>query len=340
MTSSVLDTTPYDPELVPGARNAIGTCLDVQPSERLTLITDEATLDIAASLWEQARDAGARPQAFILEDEAPRPLAHFPDSVMRAAGESDVVISCFQPQEGEIGSRGELVQLIEHEHIRYAHMVWISPEIMCQSMRADYGAVDNLSRRVLARLASSERVRVTSPAGTDIEATFNPAYTWIKTSGLIEPHYWSNLPGGEVWTAPESVNGVFVVDGAVGDYLCPKYGDISNHPLTLEIEDGILRDVRCDNALLADDFVEYCRRAPNGDRVGEFALGTNIGITGMIGNLLQDEKVPGVHIAFGNTCSSLTGCSWTSSTHIDAISRRTNVWADGIPIMASGEFVI
>jgi hypothetical protein len=32
------------------------------------------------------------------------------------------------------------------------------------------------------------------------------------------------------------------------------------------------------------------------ERVGEFALGTNTGVTQMIGNLLQDEKVPGVHI--------------------------------------------
>jgi leucyl aminopeptidase (aminopeptidase T) len=143
-----------------------------------------------------------------------------------------------------------------------------------------------------------------------------------------------------VWTAPENVNGVFVVDGAVGDYLCPKYGDISDAPLTIEIEDGYLRDAGCANAELLADFVEYCARVANGNRVGEFALGTNIGITGMIGNLLQDEKVPGVHIAFGNPCASLTGTPWTCTTHIDAISRNTDVWADGAQIMAAGQYLI
>jgi leucyl aminopeptidase (aminopeptidase T) len=143
-----------------------------------------------------------------------------------------------------------------------------------------------------------------------------------------------------VWTAPASVNGTFVVDGAVGDYLCPKYGDISATPLTIEVEDGLLRDARCDNATLLSDFREYCARVTNGNRVGEFALGTNIGITRMIGNLLQDEKVPGVHIAFGNPCASLTGTPWTCTTHIDAISRNTDVWVDGARIMAGGKYLI
>ena len=41
---------PFDPELTPGARNAIRTCLRVEPAERVTLITDEACQEIAASL--------------------------------------------------------------------------------------------------------------------------------------------------------------------------------------------------------------------------------------------------------------------------------------------------
>lgn len=331
---------PFDPELAPGARNAVETCLAVQPGERLTLIVDRATSEIGASLWDAAERAGAILQSFTLEDEEVRPLVVCPPKILDAVRRSDVVIGCFHPWDGEIRSRVQLIEVIEERRIRYAHMVWISPVIMRQAMRADYHAIDALSRRVLERVRISERIVVKSPAGTDIEATFNPEYTWIKTSGLIDPTYWSNLPGGEVWTAPESVNGVFVVDGSVGDYLCPKYGDISATPLTIEVEDGVLRDAHCENPDLLADFMEYCHRVNNGDRVGEFALGTNIGITQMIGNLLQDEKVPGVHIAFGNPCAQLTGTPWTCTTHIDAISRNTDVWADGRPIMAGANYLV
>ena len=49
-----------DPELLPGARNAIRVCLNVQPHERVTLITDRECADIAASLVHEIEDVGAR----------------------------------------------------------------------------------------------------------------------------------------------------------------------------------------------------------------------------------------------------------------------------------------
>lgn len=330
----------YDPELAQGARNAVDTCLAVTPNERVTVITDHHTLEIAASLSAAIRRRGARYRAFVLEELAPRPLVDFPSEVLSTLSESEVAISCFQPQEGEIGSRRQLIDLIEARRIRYAHMVWISRQIMCQAMRADYREVDALSDRVLARVGAAERVTVTSRDGTHIEVRCDPALRWVKTSGLIDPRYWSNLPGGEVWTTPGRIDGIFVVNGSVGDYLCPKYGDIHETPLTLEIVDSRLRQARCERQDLLDDFLTYCRRAENGDRVGEFAIGTNIGVTQMIGNLLQDEKVPGVHIAFGNPYGSQTGASWNCTTHIDAITRHCNVAADGTPIMEAGRFLV
>jgi len=338
-TTLLLEDLDYDPELAPGARNAIETCLALRAGDRLTLVTDRATLEIAGSLVAAARRVGAEIECFVLEEEGRRPLVHFPPRILSAVAGSDVTISCFWPQEGEIRSRSELIELVELQKITYAHMVWITRAIMCQSMRADYYVVDALSNWVLDQVRAVERVTVKSPAGTDIEATFQRGHLWIKTSGLISPLYWSNLPGGEVWSVPDDVNGTFVVDGAVGDYLCAKYGDISATPLTLEIEGGVLREARCDHPQLLTDFVDYCRREANGDRVGEFAFGTNLGISRMIGNLLQDEKVPGVHIAFGNPLPNLTGASWTCTTHIDAISCTTDAWVDGQQIMARGRYL-
>jgi aminopeptidase len=336
-----LEDFHFDPEFMPGARNAIGTCLALGEAETVTLITDLHTRAIAGSLIAAIRERGARYSAFVLEELASRPLTgDFPRRALEALERSDVAISCFQPQEGEIASRRQLIELVESRHIRYAHMVWISPEIMCQAMRADYRLVDALSDRVLARVRAAEQITVKSPDGTHLEVRCDPALRWVKTSGLIDPNYWSNLPGGEVWTTPAQIDGTFVVNGSVGDYLCPKYGDILETPLTLEIERSTLREARCARKDLLEDFISYCRQAENGDRVGEFAIGTNIGVTRMIGNLLQDEKVPGVHIAFGNPYGSQTGATWDCPTHIDAITRHCNVWAGGEQIMADGHFLV
>ena len=39
-----LRDVPFDPEFVLGARNAIRSCLRIQPDEKVTLITDSASL--------------------------------------------------------------------------------------------------------------------------------------------------------------------------------------------------------------------------------------------------------------------------------------------------------
>lgn len=335
-----LADVPLNPEYTAGAHNAVHTCLAVQPREVVTLITDQQTRSVAASLLHELRAAEAHINVVVLEDMAPRPLHRMPDGVLRHVANSSVAIACIQPQEGEIGSRRDLIELVEQRRVRYAHMVWISDEIMRQGMRADYHAVDALSERVLAHLRPAREVIVRSAAGTDLRARLDPTLLWIKTSGLISREYWSNLPAGEVFTTPASVDGIFVVDGTVGDYLCPKYGDLSAHPLTLEIKGGLLVDAHCANRELLRDFTTYCGVEENGTRVGEFALGTNIAVERMIGNLLQDEKVPGVHIAFGNPYGSQTGARWTCTSHIDAITRDCAVWADGRQIMAAGHFLV
>ena len=59
-----------DPELLPGARNAIRVCLNVQPPERVTVITDRECEEIAASLVHEIEQVGAPYHAFVLEDVA------------------------------------------------------------------------------------------------------------------------------------------------------------------------------------------------------------------------------------------------------------------------------
>jgi leucyl aminopeptidase (aminopeptidase T) len=60
----------------------------------------------------------------------------------------------------------------------------------------------------------------------------------------------------------------------------------------------------------------------------------------VIGQILQDEKYPGIHIAFGNPYGAHTGAEWFSSTHIDVVGRNFDIWVDGEQIMRSGQFLI
>ncbi|BDC51336.1 hypothetical protein F183_A36520 [Bryobacterales bacterium F-183] len=339
-TVTDLRTLPFNPEFSKGAHNAIHVCLRVQKHEKVTVIADRASQEIAASIVVELESLGCPYKSFVLEDMAPRPLVDMPREVLEDLETSQVSIFSVYAQQNELKTRMQMTDVVNRQKIRHGHMVNIEARIMLEGMRADFEQVDDLSKRVMDIVVNAKKIRATTPAGTDIVADLNPNYRWIKTSGIISPMKWGNLPGGEIFTTPGEVNGVFVIDGVVGDYLCAKYGDIGSTPLTIEIVGNRLKSAVSSNKALEAEFWEYCHRDENSDRVGEFAIGTNIGLQDVIGNILQDEKLPGVHIAFGNPYGFHTGADWYSSTHIDVVGRKFSIWADDRQIMDSGRFLV
>jgi aminopeptidase len=330
----------FDPELTPGARNAVVCCLRVQPEEKVTLITDHACKEIGASLARELELAGSPYNAWILEELASRPLTNMPPTVLEDMETSQVSIFAVRAQPNELPTRMQMTDVVNRRRMRHAHMVNIDRRIMLEGMRADFAEVDRISQRVFEMASAAREIRASTPAGTEIVGHFSPELKWLKTSGIISPNKWGNLPGGETFTAPERVDGTFVIDGVVGDYLCEKYGDLKQAPLTIRIAENRLLEAHSENRELEDDFWRYCHTDENSDRVGEFAIGTNIAVRDVIGNILQDEKIPGIHIAFGNPYGAHTGADWYSSTHIDVVGRKFDIWIDGRQVMHAGAFLL
>jgi leucyl aminopeptidase (aminopeptidase T) len=328
---------PPQPDLMPGARNAVETCLAVKAHEHVALIADEASRAVAASLAAALADRHAETTSLLLEDFG-RPLKAAPAPVLDALETADVGILCMNPQPGELPARMAIVSVVERRQIRYAHMVGVTPQIMQQGMRADYKMIDRLSDKLRERMLRAETLRVQTDAGTSIAAHFDRGLDWVKTSGLISPRYWSNLPAGEVFTTPATVDGTFVCDATAGDHFNGKYGDLQKTPLVLQIKGARLVAVDCPRKDLEHEFWEYCHTDENSDRVGELAFGTNLGLSEMIGILLQDEKFPGVHLAFGDPYGSQTHANWKSKTHVDVLTRKCDVWIDSDQIISKGKY--
>ena len=325
---------------MPGAHNAVDVCLGIQAGERVALIADEVSRDVAASIEHALAGRGADSRCLLIESVASRPMTTPPRAILDALEQADAGILCVQPQEGELAVRMAIVAVVERRRIRYAHMVGVTPRIMREGMRADYRRVDRLSQQLCERMQTAQSLRVRTAAGTNFTATFDHALAWVKTSGLINPRYWSNLPAGEVFTTPASVDGRFVCDGSAGDYFNAKYGALADTPLVLDISGGRLVSAKCVRTDLERDFWSYCHTDANSDRVGELAFGTNIGLREMIGILLQDEKVPGVHLAFGDPYGSQTHADWASRTHVDVLTRGCDVWIDAEQVIAQGQYLL
>jgi aminopeptidase len=324
----------------PGARNAVRQCMAVHARDRVFVLTDDETAAIGELLADEARRITLDVVVRRLEEYGQRPLLDVPEQMRRDiyGFNPTVFFYAAQSKPGEITFRIKLrPPILQDIGCRWGHMIGISPQLMVEGMRADYHVISDLTFKVTERVKDAREMRITSPKGTQLVARFSPALRWRPCNGLYpNPRDWGNLPEGETFTCPASIDGVLVAD-VLGDYFSHKYGLLS-HPVIFHLMDGWVTKVECQDQAIADEVWNYLNTDPNGRRAGEFAIGTNIGITKLSGNLLQDEKIPGVHVAFGNPYPEETGADWNSAIHVDVIPTDVTIVVDGQTLMEHGEF--
>jgi aminopeptidase len=329
-------------DLTDGARSAVRTCLNIGPRDRVCILRDLPRANIAEAIERETRETGASVRVWTMEDHVQRPATTFP----RSLGEE---IRRFQPtasffigslEKGELAFRQPMLLLLADElRCRHGHMVGIDEQLMTDGMTADYDEVYRMTRKVYEIVRQARTISVSTALGTDLVATFSPLLKWVPCDGRYwEQGRWGNLPEGETFTAPWSIDGLLVAE-EMGDWFTPKYGVIKP-PVRLVIKDGRLVKVETPDQQLAADIREYMGQHPNSTRVGEFAIGTNVGLTHIVGNFLQDEKFPGVHVAFGDPYGHETGADWECTSHVDALASHATISVDGHRLMENGRFVV
>ncbi len=327
-----------------GVKQAIENCLKICADENVVIITDKETFGIGSALKNAAEKITDKIKFFVMEDFGPRPI-DYPQEIDNAIKEADVSIYAAQGAEGELQSfRMAMIKSIDaNPNLRHAHMIGITPEIMEDGMCSDYKEIQRISRLVYEKVKNAREIRVVTEKGSDFTGQFSPDIRWVVSDGDIKADNWKNLPDGEVFTAPESVNGIIIIDGCLGDFFTEKYGSIEKTPVKIEVADGraIKESITCDNRKLLDEFIKYLFEIDeNSNRIGEFAIGTNTGLTKLIYNLLQDEKFPGIHVAFGNPYPNKTGAKWESKAHVDGVIIKPSIYVDGEMIMNKGKFCL
>jgi leucyl aminopeptidase (aminopeptidase T) len=326
-----------------GVRQAIDNCLKVKSGEDVVVITDRETLEIGSALRAAAEDrAGQAVRFFVMEDFGKRPI-EFPEAMREALAAADVSLYAAQGAKGELQTfRRHMLHAIEaNPRLRHAHMIGITPQIMADGMCSDYREIQRISRMVYEKVKNARAIRVVTDKGNDFTAEFSPDLRWTISDGDITPGHWKNLPDGEVFTSPATLNGAVVIDGCLGDFFAERYASLEETPIRVEVKDGraVRETLQCKNEELYREFTQYIFETDeNSHRVGEFAIGTNTGLTHLIYNLLQDEKFPGIHIAFGSSLPAKTGAPWDSKAHVDGVLKSPSITVDGDPIMIQGTF--
>jgi leucyl aminopeptidase (aminopeptidase T) len=204
---------------------------------------------------------------------------------------------------------------------RAATLPGVTEDVMIAGLDADYETIARHCSEVLAQVADADEVRITTDAGTDLTVVPGDR-EWIPDTGIVhELGDFSNLPAGEVFVSPETADGTYVVDGTMMPH------GLVDESLRFEVEDGFVTHISDD---AVREQVETAREAVGEDaaNLAELGIGTNVGVTELVGSVLLDEKAAGtVHVAIGDDAS--IGGDVEAPLHLDGIIREPTVYADG-----------
>ncbi len=179
------------------------------------------------------------------------------------------------------------------------------------------------------KLNRGKRVRL---VGKETDLSFSiEGRTWMVGDGR------TNMPDGEISTAPvaETLDGqiYFEFPGVLGGRLM--------HDIRLRWQAGKL--VEASSSTNQDFFQGILRTDPGASLIGEFALGTNPGVTLFCKDILIDEKIGGtVHVALGRAYPECGGTN-KSAIHWDIIKdirAGGAVYIDGEPVLQNGAFTL
>ena len=335
--SAELRSTPAAAALRRGARNAVRSCLGVKAGEVVTLVCDDASMGVAAALLAELDDAQACSHVFILERRTVRPLTGLPAEISRALKASNASIYTVHPKDGEYEHRKELIGMVAPLKLRHAHMIRITEDAMMQGMLSDYRRVAKLNAIVKQHLVRAKEIRVTSPTGTDARVTLDPSEPIYSAAGVIAKGEWANLPNGEVYTVPQSVEGVFICDGTVPSEEKFDRIELSRRPLRIEIADGRLTKLAGGPGNLAAGILATVRSGRNVDRIGMFAVGTNFELLMPIGDASQDMFIPGAYFSLGRPVAT-GNATWTSTCQLSFSGRKTSLIIDGETLVDAGRY--
>ncbi len=328
-----------------GCETAVNTCMGVTAQDKVVIVSDEFSEKIGLGLRKAALEATPQVRYFKLELYGSRPLDKLPDAIQDAAKEATVTFWTGKSLKGELETVRQPFIKAALVGGRHAHMVDITEKIMESGMAANYEEISKFTNSIHERLKKVDEIRVVNELGTDLTARFDNV-KWVASTGLNHtPGHWINLPSGEVFTAPTEMEGKIVVDGVLGEYIGERYkhADLLETPLTVDIamdERAKAVDIQCENEEILAEMEEYLSLHDCSNWVGEFGIGTNLYLKELIDNMLQDEKFPGVHVAFGDPIQSETYAGWTCPEHIDMVLTHCDVWFDGKKIMEDGKYLI
>lgn len=326
-------------ELKQAADRLVSDIFSVKKGE-CVLITadDDSNENVIKAVVESAKAAGAQPMVISIPTPGGVGKAADPDlpiePLSAALLQTDVWIE-FNHQWLLYSTPFERAEA-QNKKLRYMCLVDFDEELMVRTI----GNVDTKKLRpfmlaITERTKQAKRMRVTTPAGSDVSFEIDPNhYTACDSGDASKPGI--HMLTGQINVVPKfgSVNGRIVFDGSV----TPPFGRTPSAPIILTVENS--RIVRIEGNEDADTFQEFLSSFEDEGMflMAHIAYGFNPGAK-LTGNIVEDERVWG--------CTEW-GIGYVSpfdapphgqdaKSHCDGICLQSSIWLDGVLIMDKGE---
>jgi len=214
----------------------------------------------------------------------------------------------------------------------YVCLTGMDVDMMVRTIgRVHYGPMQEMAQWLYRVSQASKTVRVTSPAGTDLRMTIDPAGDPFWEEPPATGGY-AQMMGGQsgLMAYRESYEGVLVFDGCL--WPPSELGRLQN-PVRLTIAGGYVKRIEGGyEARIFERWLESFEH-PLSFLMEHTCYGFNPGVTRPSGRILEDERVFGC-MQFGVGATPLG-----SPSHTDGVTLNPSVWLDDMQIEADGRYV-
>ena len=326
----------------------------VRKGERVLVIANPATSEIAQDLYKASCDAGAvstlmyQPDRTSFDNATPEVLAAigsnpyvcFSISNIKLGKDPAAQANPYKTEDGQ-----EYTHIFDYlmdgkKSMRGAWTPGITVDMMNRTAAIDYELLQARCKKLEELFTNAKSVHITAPAGTDVTISVESRKLMFDDGDFSKPGTGGNIPAGEVFISPVvgKTEGTIVYDGS----MTFSDGDsILETPITCKIENGFVTDIKGgtearrllktiteaetrpftlekEKKLPAGQAAVYKRNARN---IGELGIGLNPAAQ-ITGNMLEDEK------AF-NTCHFAIGENYDNDApaliHLDGVVRSPTI---------------
>lgn len=201
---------------------------------------------------------------------------------LKGLGKKDILLAITT-----FSATGPIDSLVKKQQFRFASMPGVTPDM--SALEADYKIVAKKAKVLAKKLTAATSAMITFSTGHEVFFDLRNRNAFIDDGNCTMPGQAINLPSGEAYIA------LFDEKKSKTQGYIPVY--YNKHLVVYEVKDNKIVDVVTDSPK-SRQMLRYFSEDGARANIAELGLGCNDKAT-FINNVLQDEKIEGMHWAYG-----------------------------------------